>query len=222
VRPVNLLPARYRPTRASGERPGIGYAALGVLGVLLLMVLGYVLTNNSINDAKDKTADANVRKAAAEARAGQLQAFGDFAQLKASRESAVRGVAQVRFDFERLMRELALVLPKDVYLTAFSATPGTGGDQAANAGAASATGPTVSLTGCAPSHPGVATAVVRLRKLHNVVDVDLKDSTKADSGAGATAEAAACPTQFDATVTFQAESAPTAPAPVPARLGGGQ
>src|SRR5258706_13384743 len=110
MRPVNLLPARYRPTRASGERPGIGYAALGTLAVALLMVLGYVLVNNSINDAKDKTVVAQAEQAQAQAKVGQLQSFGDFAALKITREDAVKGVAQARFDWERLMREMALVL----------------------------------------------------------------------------------------------------------------
>ena len=53
MRPINLLPTRYRPARASGERPGIAYGAIGALAVLLLMVLLYVLTSNSINDADE-------------------------------------------------------------------------------------------------------------------------------------------------------------------------
>ena len=34
MRAINLLPARYQPARASGERPGIGYAVVGILAVL--------------------------------------------------------------------------------------------------------------------------------------------------------------------------------------------
>src|SRR3954469_20838613 len=121
MRPVNLLPSKYRPARASGQRPGIGYAAIGALAVLLVMVLLYVVTNNGIKDAKDKTAVAQAEQQVAQAKIGQLQAYGDFAALKASREAAVAGTAQVRFDFERLMREVALVLPKNTYLTTFAA-----------------------------------------------------------------------------------------------------
>lgn len=223
MRPVNLLPPRYRPVRATGERPGIGYAAIGILAVLLLMLVLYVLTQNGINDAKDKTAKAQAETAVAQAKVGQLQSYGNFAALKTSREQAVAGIAVVRFDWERLMREMALVLPHNTYLTGFSAAPG-GGTSTAATGTASATGPTVTLTGCAPSHPGVATAIVRLRKLHNVQSVDLTSSTKSGqagaSGAGATTTA--CAVAWNATASFQAESAPTATAAVPARLGGGQ
>ena len=221
MRPVNLLPPRYRPARASGERPGIGYAAIGALAVLLIMVLLYVVTQNGINDAKDKTAKAQAEQQAAQAKVGQLQAYGDFANLRTTREAAVRGVAELRFDYERLMREMALVLPHDTYLTSFSSS-GTGSGAAASTGTATATGPAVTLAGCAPSHQGVATAVVRMRKLHNVTDVNLTSSTKA-GGSGAAGTPSACPVAFGATLTFQPESgATTQQGPVPARLGGGQ
>ena len=104
MRPVNLLPPRFQRARPSGGRAGVGYIAIGALAVLLLMVLLYVTTNNGITDAKNKTAEAQAEQAAAVAKAGQLQGFGDFAALKASREQAVKGVAQARFDYERLMR----------------------------------------------------------------------------------------------------------------------
>jgi Tfp pilus assembly protein PilN len=215
LRPVNLLPPRYRPARASGERPGIGYAALGALAIVLLMVVLYVTTQNSINDANDKKAIADVKTQEAQAKIGQLSAYAAFASLKASRERAVAGVATVRYDWERLMREMALVLPHDVYLTSFTAAAG-----GAAAGAVAGTGPTLAISGCAPSHPDVATTIVRLRKLHNVVDVALATSTKA---AAASPTSGGCADQWNAAVTFQAESAPTVTtAPVPARLGGGQ
>jgi Tfp pilus assembly protein PilN len=219
MRPVNLLPPRYQPARPSGERPWIGYAAIGTLAVLLLMVLGYVVTNNGIKDARAKTAEAQVEEQAAQAKIGQLQAYGDFAALKTQREGAVRGVAQLRFDYERLMREMALVLPHDTYLTQFAASPG---GATASSGTATAVGPSVTIAGCAPSHPGVATAVVRLRKLHDVTDVELQNSTKAASGSGVAPSGSPCPVTWGATLTFQPETAPTVPQAVPARLGGGQ
>jgi Tfp pilus assembly protein PilN len=213
MRPINLLPSRYQPARASGDRPGIGYAAIGALAVLLLMVLLYVLTNNGIDDAKEKTAKAQTEQQAAQARIGQLQAYGNFAQLKTSRESAVRSVAQSRFDYERLLREIALVLPNDTYLTSLTSA-------ATGAATATATGPQITIQGCAPDHPGVATAVVRLRKLHNIDDVTLQNSSHSDTSTGTSG--AVCKTQFGVRLTFEPETAPTVQEPVPARLGGGQ
>jgi len=183
------------------------------------MVLLYVTTQNGINDAKDKTATAQAEQQAAEAKIGQLQAYGDFATLRTTREAAVRGVAQLRFDYERLMREMALVLPHDTYLTSFS-TSGTG--PTASTGTATATGPGVTISGCAPSHQGVATAIVRLRKLHNVTDVNLQTDTKA-AAATSGSTAVACKVAFNAILSFQPEAgSATQQGPVPARLGGGQ
>ena len=227
MRPVNLLPARYRRARATGARSGVAYIVVGVLAVLLLMVVLYVVTQNGINDARDKTAKAQVEQQEAQARAGALSAYGNFAQLKTSRESAVKSIAQVRFDYERLMREVALVLPKDVYLTTFTAsTAGEGADQTATAtsGGVSATGPTVSVAGCAPTHPDVAATVVRLRRLHNAVDVNLQSSTKAPEStqSGSQSGTAVCPVAWVGTIELKPETASTAPQDVPARLGGGQ
>ena len=224
MRPINLLPARYQPVRASGDRPGIGYAALGVLGVLLVMILLYVVTNNGINDAKSKTADAQAEQQAAQARIGQLQAYGDFTSLKTSREAAVKGVASARFDYERLMREIALLLPHNTYLTNLAAgvggaTPGSAPAEAATS--VSASGPVVTITGCAPSHPGVATALVRLRKLHNVTDVNLTSSAKGGASGGG-AGGPGCTVSWTAALTFQPEISQPVTGPVPARLGGGQ
>ena len=219
MRPINLLPARYQPARASGERPGIGYAAIGALAVLLLMIVLYVVTNNGINDANEKTAQAQAEQQVAQAKIGQLQAYGDFATLRQTREQAVRGVAQARFDYERLLREVALVLPHNTYLTQFSSGAGSGAAPTTTTGTTTAGGPTITVSGCAPSHPGVATAIVRLRKLHNIDDVDLKSSQKAGGDAAA---GTACTVQWTATLTFKPETAATVAEPVPARLGGGQ
>jgi hypothetical protein len=114
------------------------------------------------------------------------------------------------------------VLPHDTYLTQFaSAGDSSGASQTAASGGTTAVGPTITVTGCAPSHPGVATAIVRLRKLHNIQDVELKSSLKQGTDASAGA-GAICKVQWNASLTFQPETAPTAPQPVPARLGGGQ
>lgn len=215
MRPVNLLPERYRPARATGRLRGSAYITVGVLTVLLLMVLGYVMTQNSINDAKEKENEAIAEAQVAEARAAQLGSFGNFQQVKEQREAAVKGLALTRFDYERLMREMALVLPRNVFLTTFTATPGgVEGDPAA--AATVATGPSLALTGCAPTHPDVSTTIVRLRRMNNVTDVALVSSTKASAQGEA-----GCKVTWTANVTFEPEAAAPDRAPVPARIGGG-
>ena len=223
MRAVNLLPERYRPARATGRLRGSAYVTIAVLGVLLLMLLGYVITQNQINDANEKANEAQSAAQVAEARAAALGAFGSFKQIKQQREQAVKGLALTRFDYERLLREIALVLPKDAYLTSFAATPagGAGGEGAATT--VPTTGPSLQLGGCAASHRSVATTIVRLRRMHNVTDVTLNSSTKAGQAAAATGAGGTggCRTTWAAVITFEPEAAPPERPSVPARLGGG-
>ena len=103
---------------------------------------------------------------------------------------AVTDLATKRFDWERLMRELALVLPDKVWVSDVTGgdAPGRGrlrhprprpNQATAAAGAGSQT---VTIKACAPSQKAVAATIVRLRTLYGAQEVDLKDSAKADAG----------------------------------------
>jgi len=232
MRPVNLLPERYRPAKSSGKRSGSAYVALGVLGALLLAVFLIVHTSNQVADRKEQTAAAETEAQQAEAQTGTLAAYGDFKEAKETRTQSVGSIANGRFDWERFMRELARVLPAEVSLSGAEASVSGDGEAAPDPAAAPA-GPTAKLTGCAVSHPDVATLMVRLRQMDRVTDVKLTESAKGSDGAGSgqPAEGGAggggCGTlvTFDVTVIF--DPAPPAPqvggvAGVPASLGGGQ
>lgn len=224
MRPVNLLPERYRPARATGRLRGSAYVTVAVLGVLLLMVVGYVVTQNQINDARDATNRAIEEAQVAEARANALGSFGNFQQIKEQRETAVKGLALTRFDYERLMREIALLLPEDVYLTSFASTPAAQ-NQEPQPGGITATGPTLEIGGCAPTHRDVSTTLVRLRRLHKVIEVNLTSSVKADEddgeGGSGGGDTGGCRVAWNAVASFEAEAAPPSRPAVPARLGGG-
>ena len=189
MRPVNLLPERDRARRPASDHPGnASYVVLGVLGALLLGVLGYVLTQNQVNSRTSQIAVAEQEKAQAEQRAQRLASFGDFAQIKETRVRSVTDLAKARFDWERLMRELALVLPEETWLTAVSAgasaesAGGSAPAPAATPGAPAApTGPTLAITGCSKSQERVAVVLVRLRKLHRAVDVQLTESGESET-----------------------------------------
>lgn len=218
MRAVNLLPERYRPARATGRLRGSSYVTIGVLAVLLLMVLGYVITNNQINSNKEDANEAIAEAQAAEARAAQLGAFGDFLQVKQQREAAVKTLALSRFDYERLLREMALALPDDVFLTQF-ATAAAGQEAGAASPTVSAVAPQLTLGGCAPDHRSVADTVVRMRNLHNVTDVVLNTSASGESAEGG--GEGGCRTSWTATLTFEPEVVQADRPSVPARLGGG-
>src|SRR3954470_18346851 len=98
MRPVNLLPAEYRAKSASGDGRS-GYIALGVLGVLLLMLVGFVLSGNSVTSKKAEISDVHKEISRAEAEQGARSAFGDFHQIKETRVSSVSQLADDRFDW---------------------------------------------------------------------------------------------------------------------------
>lgn len=249
MRPVNLLPPKHRPHQPSGGKSGSSYMVLGLLAVVLVAAVTYVMEANKVTQAKSDITTAEQKTAAAKARAEQLGPFANFAQIKEQRVASVRQLAESRFDWERTVRELALILPDGVWLRDFDASL-TGEDAAAGGGGGvpggtgvAASGPSIKIHGCAYKQPQVATLLVRLRAMQGVKDVKLSDSTRGEDqvetpGApGATTPDAApamtddCGERkgspnydFNAIVEFDQASTP-APAPeagkTPVRLGGG-
>lgn len=227
MRPVNLLPPRYRPRSAGSGDSKTAYIALGALALLVLAVFGYVISANKVSSANSEIAQTRAQITAAQTQAVTLQEFGDFAGIKQARLDAVKSLATGRIDWERLFRELAHVLPESVWLTDFASAV----EEADGGGEMS---PTLSLTGCAQSHEQIADALVRLRELHAAEDVELTSTTAGEKevATGFGAPAAAQESEEDgcgAFYTFEVAITMATPAPVvtdteqavPARLGGG-
>jgi Tfp pilus assembly protein PilN len=227
MRPVNLLPARYRPRTAGSGDSKTAYIALGALALLVVAVFGYVITANKVSSANSEIAETRQRITAAQSQAVTLQEFGDFAGIKQARLDAVRSLATARIDWERLFRELAHVLPESVWLTDFVS-------QSAEADGGGEMQPTLTLTGCATDHELIADVMVRLRELHAAEDVELTSTTAGEeekpTGFGAPAAAQESEDQgcggiytFEVSITMATPSPVVTDTPeaVPARLGGG-
>jgi Tfp pilus assembly protein PilN len=234
MKPVNLLPERHRPRTPTGGRQGSAYIVLGGLGALLIAVVIYVLTLNDINTQRDSIAQAKQETADATARIASLSAYGNFVKVKDERVQGVRSLADGRFDWELLMRELARVLPDGVWIQSADASLGSSvaanGSSSASTDSAGATNPnaaTVTVTGCAKSQQSVAVTLVRLKQVAGATDVALKQSSKQDasgasSGDSSGTAAGGC---GDSNYSFQADvsldKSKQASAQVPASLGGG-
>jgi hypothetical protein len=236
MRAVNLLPDELRPRQRSAGGRGPGHVVIGVLGVLLVMAVAYALSLNQVNGRKTEIASAKGEIEKAKREVAASTAFGDFHSIKETRVASVKELAAGRFDWERLMRELALVLPEHTWLldanasttgdpsqaggaTSTPAPTASGAAPAATADAAGAgvgTNPTMSLKGCAIQQKNVAVMLVRLRKLYRVEDVDLTESaqelTESGGAQGSTDSAGGSDTcgngrfKFDVTVTFSGDS----------------
>jgi hypothetical protein len=203
MRAVNLLPEEYRPRQRSREGRGPAHIVVGVLGVLLVMAMAYALSLNQANGRKTDIARAKSDIEQAKAQVAASADFGDFHSIKETRDASVKQLASGRFDFERLMRELALVLPADTWLLDSSAStsgsesgaaaggstppPSPSGSTAAattDAAGAGTSNPTLNLSGCALHQKNVAVLLVRLRKLYRAEDVNLEESAEDTSDQG--------------------------------------
>lgn len=198
MRAVNLIPPEERRggPGAPGRSGGGVYILLGALGILVVAVAAYVLTNNSIKDKQAQLVRVKNDAAAAEAQAAALRPYRDFASLRQTRATTVASLAASRFDWERVMRQLSIVLPNDAWLTSLVGTvsPGVsfssgGGGGGANGSASlrsSQQAPAIELVGCTVNQAEVSRVMVRLRQMEGVTRVSLGSSEKSANTAGAT------------------------------------
>jgi Tfp pilus assembly protein PilN len=223
MRPVNLIPPEQRRGDNAQLRTGpLMYIVLGALALVLVGVTMLVLTDNRIADSKAEVATLKREDAAAATEAKRLAAFTQFRTLSEQRISTVRSLADSRFDWERVMRELSLVLPSNVWLTSLSAsaTPSTslGGEGGGSASGlrGAAPGPALELSGCASGQEVVAEFVTALEDIDGVTRVGLGSSELASKGGEAGSGGGGggdCRTrqfiaQFDLVIAFDAAPVP--------------
>lgn len=201
MRPINLIPEDERRTGAVTRTGPVAYLLVGALGVLLIGVVMLVLFNNSINDRKGEVARLETEKAAATAQATKLSAYTHFKQVSEDRTRTVAELADSRFDWVRVIRQLSLVLPGDVYFENFNASGGGGEGGVA--------GPSLTINGCADGQPAVAGFVASLKEIDGVTRVELNNSTVNDeAGGGAGGDGSPCSgpgvAKFEVLVAFDA------------------
>ena len=230
MKAVNLVPTEHRRAAPSGSLAGGAYAVLGVLAVLLVMAVAYVLTSNSVNENQGKADSARQEADALAAQNKQLEGFTDFSAIKQQRLVSVMGAAQSRFDWERLMRELSRVIPKDSWIQTTDATvvgdsEGTNPASTTTSSTATLAGPTANLVGCTPHQSDTAQMMVRLEQMYRVTDVELNESAREQNASDTTLDNCGRMYKFDLTVKFSptppANEAPDGEVRVPASLGGG-
>lgn len=230
MRPVNLIPPEDRRGDRAPLRAGaLSYIVVGACAAVLVAVLGLVLTQNSITDRENEIAQLEVARDAAAEHAAALAPYAQFASLEQQREQTIASLADSRFDWERVLRELALVIPANVKLdgldaaTAGSADGGEASEAASAAAVSAGAVPSLSLSGCAPTHDDVAAFIAALEDIDGVTRVGLDTSSKteaADTGAPTapaaggtdTGSCSAGETSFSLLAVFDGVPAPADPA----------
>lgn len=190
MRPVNLIPSELQRGAHRPMRTGpIPYVVLGALTALLIGVALLVLAGNQITERKDELSQVKREDAVAQQEASRLAAYVQFQTLHEQRVATITSLADSRFDWERVMRELSLVLPHTVWLTNLNAsasplteTSGEGGGVLRG----SIPGPALELDGCATGQEAVAGFVTALKDIDGVTRVGVESSElpATEEGAG--------------------------------------
>jgi Tfp pilus assembly protein PilN len=194
VRPVNLIPVEQR---SGGRKPmkggPIAYIAVGAMVAALLGVTLLVVTSNQISESKAELSQVKDEQVAVEARANALAAYTQFHSVREQRVATVASLADSRFDWDRVLRELALVLPSDVSLDSLTgtATPGVTPEGATSLPLrGSISGPALEITGCAGGQDEVAGLIQALKDIDGVTRVGVESSTLNGGSEGATSDSA--------------------------------
>lgn len=217
MRPVNLIPAEDRPGSQRPLRTGpLAYIIVGALAAALIAVTALVVTNSQISDRESEVTQLEGEQASAEAQARSLAAYTQFHSVREQRVATITSLADSRFDWARVMRELSLVLPGDVWLSSLnaSASPGaTAGGGSSSSLRGGIAGPALELVGCATSQRAVAGFVQALKDIDGVTRVGVQGSSLGGGGEGSSASASTCEAsgstaQFQMVVAFDAAPVP--------------
>lgn len=184
MRPVNLIPPEDRRGEKAPLRTGpLAYVIVAALAVALLGVTLVVLTSNQISDRKAEKASLESQVQQAQAEADKLESFVSFASLQDAREQTVSDLATSRFDWERVLRELAIVIPSDVWLTNLDAKASAQATTSSSSAASSSSsediqGPSLDIQGCATGHDAVARFLAALRDVDGVTRATVLSSDR--------------------------------------------
>ncbi len=227
MRPVNLMPAGERRGKGAPTRTGpLSYIIVGGLVVVLAAVCGIVVFNKKVSDGKAEVTRIEAHATELQARADGLSSFVSFQQIHDARVQTVEQLAQSRFDWERVLRELSKVIPSHIWLVSLTGTVtpdvevGDGGDDGGLR--ASIPGPALVLTGCGRSHDDVASLIAAMKDIDGVTRVTASDSAKPDTAmaTGAAGTSDNCQTrssipQFHLVASFDEVVVPAADGTVP-------
>ena len=180
MRAINLLPRD--DAKRTGKQKKQWIVLVPVIAALLLTVALAALFLNASGKVKSRQADLNGLKAELAAiptpDVSKVQTATALAAERNTRVTALNTALSHRVAWDRVFRELSLVLPDDVWLTTVSAKAPVSSSVAATAaaptGAVAATG--LTLDGCTYSQAAVARLLSRLAVIPDLTNVQLQQS----------------------------------------------
>jgi Tfp pilus assembly protein PilN len=177
MRAVNLLPKddKRRDGGGDGRNPVLVGGVAGTVVMTAIIAAWFLTASAGVADNQKRRDAAQADLAATPVPAPTTPGTSELEQEKSSRIAALSTALAGRLAWDRVLREVSLVLPEDVWLTTLSAQAPT---------AASTAGAGFTINGKTYSHDGVARLLARLSVVPHLAGVQLQSSRLAPSTAG--------------------------------------
>ncbi|HEX2044317.1 MAG TPA: PilN domain-containing protein [Gaiellaceae bacterium] len=192
MRAFSLLPREE--ARETRGRPAMAQVLVALLGLVVVAGLGsgYLFFNAQVADKQAEKDDLRVQLADLDVPSEEPEADGgaELATEVEARTAALAAALSARVTWDRVLREVSLVVPDDVWveqITAGSGAAATGGTTAPAAPeAAEAGGTALMVRGGAESQTAVARYLARLAVIPELTGVQLQVSERQVQDTGAT------------------------------------
>ncbi len=224
MRPINLIPVEIKRRRVRRDTGIAPYVVTAVAALLVAGVFGYVLMHNQVTSKKNEAAELSAEVKQAEAEAAAMAGYGKFAVMKQARLAGLTMIAQSRFPWGDVIKDISKAIPSNAWLIEITGMAAKGANVGTESGGESTAqgsgedieidvpGPTVQLIGCSYKQSDVAKTMTRLRNISGVRQVLLKESKekiKGEKGSSASSadQEEECRTRFgihkfEITLTF--------------------
>ena len=180
MRAVNLLPIDVRVGRRRPPAAPLAVAAAGVLAASLLTVA--FLSANGRVDEREQELTALERELETTRRAAKPKpAQSGLAAEREQRFTALNDAMTKRLAWDRILRELSLVVPDDVWLSSLTAG-GAAGTTTTTPDPAAAAAQTLTFNGFTYTQESVARLLTRLDLAPDLANVKLQKSSVTEVG----------------------------------------
>lgn len=182
MRAVNLMPRELAGDRSQADRAPFFVAGGGIAAVTAVAVVLFMSASGSVGDQSSQLESIEAAIALIPAQREPAVAPGTIVQERTDRVAALSAALATRAPVDRLLREIALVLPEDAWLTGLIAAASAAAPTGAPAGGAPspAGAPGVTIQGATYSHQSVARVLARFAALPTLTNVRLTASARVE------------------------------------------
>jgi Tfp pilus assembly protein PilN len=187
MRAFNLLPRDEARAVKEGAPNPLPYVLVALTGVLVLAALAafYLMAGTDVTNKKGQVEDLRAELAAYQAASKGPSSVEDksaaLANERASRTSALSSALVKRLAWDRVLREIALVVPNEVTLAQIQGSSPAAGGPSINADGTAVTN--LTIIGTTTSQASVAEFMSRLGSIRELSSVQLKEAGESPTDA---------------------------------------